>query len=124
MNLNHELHALKEAFSQTKIGKINREFIIKEFITNGVAGLISILITTFVHNFFIPKDWKNLDNAKELIKHNWRTRIKHQDDNVTVLDSTTYELLNWTIIFVVGLIVFTLVENFMEKYLEIRKNKT
>ncbi len=121
MSLQHEINSLKKAFKETRLGKITKEDIIKEFVTNGVAGFISILITSVVHTFFIPNDWKNLENAKELIKHKFRTKIKHEDDNIIVLDNTTYMILNWTIIFIVGLVVFTIVENFMEKYMEIRK---
>ena len=123
MNLKEELATLKQAIKNTRFTRLSKEHIIKEFVTNGVAGIVSILVSALVHNFFIPNDWKDLSNAKELIKHGWRTRVKKEDDHIIVLDSTTYEILNWTILFLVGLIVFTFVENLMENYLELRKNK-
>ena len=122
MDFSKELKYLKLALQQTKLTRITKETVIKEFVTNGVAGIVSLVISSLIHTFFIPMDWKNLDNAKELVKHNWRTKIRGVDDSTIVVDNTTYFILNWIIIFFVGLIVFTIVENFMERYLELRKN--
>lgn len=109
MNWINELNALKRGIRKTQIEPINRKKIAKELIANGVAWILSIVITLFLKQFFAVKNIRNL----------WGLGAK---DKVLV-SQTTFDILGWIAAFILGMFVFTLVEKIMENYLE-ERNKS
>lgn len=105
-----EAKSLLKGIQQTKFRKITKKKIISELVTNGVAAIIALLSTKLLSLFFIVPSIKNIFAFQER-----RSKIK--------VDSETFSILSWVLVFTIGLIVFTIVEQVMENYLKERENK-
>ena len=70
---------------------------------NGVSYAIALLVSSFLHHFISVRNVRNL----------WG--VANKDKNL-MINKDTWEWLNYIIVFAVGLVVFTVVENFMEAY--------
>ena len=79
--------------------------LIFELLSNAIAWAVTLVVTQLLRSFLIvPK----LSNAYGLF--NRKKKIMVSGD--------TFDILSWVIIFIVGLIVFTIVEHIAERYLE------
>lgn len=101
---------MRRAFKKVRMEPISKEKIINEIVTNGVAWILSAIVSVLLHRFFVTPSWRNLGG---LIK----------PKNKIMVDKETFGFINWLIIFIVGLFVFTVVERLMEEYLSERKRK-
>lgn len=108
--LTFELESLVKGIQQTKLRKITKKKVISELVSNGVAAIIALLSTKIVGYFFIVPSVKNIFAFEER-----RSKIK--------VDSETFSFLSWVLIFSIGLVVFTIVEQVMENYLKERESK-
>ena len=80
----------------------------RELITNGVSLTIAIFVTSLLSNFFVAKSAKNLWGLGS-------KKVKVDKDSMAYMETI--------LIFVVGLIVFTLVEQIMDNYYELKDEK-
>jgi hypothetical protein len=81
-----------------------RKKITYELMSNGVAWACALLTSQLLKSFlFVPK----IENGFGVFNNHQRVKVS----------STTFEILSWVIVFVVGLIVFTVVEHYAEKHL-------
>lgn len=105
-----ELALLGKAVKQVRMQPITKKKVIQELVSNGVAGLIALLTTLLLKQFFVVKSIKNL----------WGIAAKRDKYQVS---QESFEWLNWVLVFLVGLVVFTIVEQVMEKYFEERQKQ-
>lgn len=106
--IKQEFTHLAKAIRESKFNKITKEKVIFELITNGVAAIVSLLVSFILHQVFVEKSYKNL----------WGLAVRK---NKVAVNGITFEIISGITIFIIGLFVFTIVENVMEKYFEIRK---
>lgn len=105
-----ELTLLSKACKQVRIQPITKKKVIQELVSNGVAGLIALLTTSILKHFFVVRSVKNL----------WGIAAKKDKYKIS---AESFEWLNWILVFLVGLVVFTIVEQIMEKYFEEREKQ-
>lgn len=99
---------LWKAAKGTNFNGVKKEDIIKELVINGIAWFLSIIVTFLLHGFLEERSIKNLGGL-----------IKPKDK--IMVDKTTFAWVNWILIFIVGLIVFTFVERMLENYFNLKK---
>ncbi len=78
--------------------------VVYELMSNAVAWGCALLVSHILKGFLlVPK----LENGFGLFNRHHKVKVS----------STTFEFLSWGIVFVVGLVVFTVVEYYTEKHL-------
>lgn len=81
-----------------------RKKVTYELMSNGVAWACALLTSQLLKSFlFVPK----IENGFGIFNNHRKMKVS----------STTFDILSWVIVFIVGLIVFTIVEHYAEKYL-------
>lgn len=104
----NEIDAFFRAVKQTKFTGISYAHVGKELLVNGISAILAIGVSALLSKFFTVKSFRNL----------WG--IAKRKDKLLV-DKDTYEWLNAGILFIVGLFVFSIVEDILNKYVEERK---
>ena len=79
-----------------------KDRLIQDLIGNAISYGIAILISSILHHFFAVKSFRNL----------WG--ILGRKKGKVMIDSDTYEWLDWGLTFIVGLFVFTIVDHAMD----------
>jgi hypothetical protein len=108
-DFNEEKEALQRSIKKMRVTPISKETLLKELVINGVSWAVSVSISMLLRQFVVVKSVKNL----------WG--VFNRDK--VLLDKTEFEVLSWILAFIIGLFVFTVVERFMEIYLDERKEK-
>ncbi len=103
-----ELALLGKACKQVRVQPITKKKVIQELVSNGIAGLIALITASVLKQFFLVKSVKNLWGIA-----GGKSRYK--------VSQTSFDWMNTILVFVVGLVVFTIVEQVMEKYFEERE---
>jgi len=88
--------------------KISGQQIKRELISNAVSMIIAVFVASLLSNFFVAKSAKNLWGLGS-------QKVKVSKDSM--------ELMETVIIFVVGLIVFTMVEQVMDNYFHLKDER-
>lgn len=105
-----EIRILVTSIKSTKFRKITWGQISKELIINGVSALIAIFVSSLLNKFFVVKSMKNL----------WGFAAKKDK---MLISKNSYEWLSYFVMFIVGLLVFSFVEQIMENYMNERENE-
>ena len=78
--------------------------IISELISNAIAWACALLTSQLLKSFlFVPK----VENAFGIFNQHQKIKVS----------SKTFDILSWVIVFLAGLLVFTIVEYYTEKHL-------
>jgi hypothetical protein len=89
-----------------------KDRLIQDLIGNAISYGIAIMVSSVLHHFFAVKSFRNL----------WG--IIGKKKGKVMIDSDTYEWLDWTLTFIVGLFVFTIVDHAMDYFVEwLKKQK-
>lgn len=83
-----------------------KERLFQDLLSNAISYGIAIMVSSILHHFFMVKSFRNL----------WG--IVGRKKGKVLIDSDTYEWLDWGLTFIVGLFVFTLVDHAMNYILE------
>ncbi|MBC7486263.1 MAG: hypothetical protein H7282_05895 [Cytophagaceae bacterium] len=83
-----------------------KQRLIQDLIANAVSYGIAILVSGILHKFFAVKSFRNL----------WG--IVGRKKGKVLIDSDTYAWIDWTLTFIIGLFVFTVMEHVMEHVIE------
>lgn len=116
--LRKEFDFFLEGIRKTKFQKITKEKVFFELITNGVAAIIAYLVYALFHNLIF-----NIEKGHKIW---WKRHVSHKDSLLDITQKEFDVIYDWIgipIIFVIGLVVFTAVEQLMENYLNARKEK-
>lgn len=118
MTLKEELSLFSEALKLSKAKRPTKQKIIRELISNGIAWIISLGVSFIIHGFFEERNLKN--QAKHAIgKFLNRGEMKDK----TLVDSETLSLIQWLIVFIIGLFIFSIIEHITENYLDLRSER-
>jgi len=110
-SLEKEFRAFGRALKNTKFKGITKGQVLKELFVNGVSAIIALFVSSILSRFFTVRSFRNL----------WGLAAKKKDK--MLIDKDTYEWLNVIIIFIVGLFVFSIVEELLSKYVEEREKE-
>lgn len=113
--LKTEFNYLLKGIKNTEIRGISRRKLVFELLSNGIAALVAMGAYKLVTLFFRKKNI--IDKAAEKV----RVLEKFQRKDKIAVDETAIDLMSGVIAFVIGLIVFTIVEQVMESYLRERE---
>ena len=80
----------------------------RELISNGVSLAIALFVTSGLSHFFVAKSMKNLWGLGS-------KKVKVDQDSMAFMETI--------LVFIVGLIVFTLVEQVMDNYFKLKDEK-
>lgn len=120
-----ELGLLFRALFSARIGKITKQKLVLELITNGVALLVTLLISgwvkSVVETFFRKKTVGDKIAEKVKFLQRYQNKDKIAVDQETL--SFTEEWLSAIVVFIIGLFIFTYIEKVMEIYLDRRKRR-
>ncbi len=105
-----EIRILTTSIKNTKFRKITWSQITKELIINGVSAIIAILVSSLLNRFFVVRSVKNL----------WGFAAKKDK---MLVSKNSYEWLSYIVMFIVGLLVFSFVEQIMENYMNEREKQ-
>ncbi len=83
-----------------------KERLFQDLFSNAISYGIAILVSSILHHFFAVKSFRNL----------WG--IVGRKKGKVMIDSDTYEWLDWTLTFIVALFVFTIVDHAMDYIIE------
>ena len=103
--LKEEFQLIRKSIVGVKWQTITKRKIKRELISNGVSMVIAIFVASLLSNVFVTKSAKNL----------WGLGSKK-----VKVDKDSMALMETVLIFVVGLIVFTIVEQFMDNYYKMK----
>jgi Na+/H+-translocating membrane pyrophosphatase len=106
--IKEELQLISESIVGVKWQSITLRKIKRELISNGVSLAIAIFVTSFLSNIFVAKAAKNLWGLGS-------KKVKVNKDTMNIMETL--------MIFVIGLLVFTLVEQIMENYYKLKDEK-
>ncbi|MDF2455135.1 MAG: hypothetical protein K0R51_1128 [Cytophagaceae bacterium] len=79
-----------------------RQRLIQDLIANAISYGIAILVSGILHRFFAVRSFRNL----------WG--IVGKKKGKVMIDGDTYAWIDWTLTFIIGLFVFTIMEHVME----------
>jgi len=79
-----------------------KQRLIQDLIANAISYGIAIFVSSILHRFFAVKSFRNL----------WG--IVGKKKGKVMIDSDTYAWIDWTLTFIIGLFVFTIMEHVME----------
>jgi hypothetical protein len=105
----NELNAFVRAVKNSKFKGITWAQVFTELLINGISAIIALFVSSLLGKFFAVRNLRNL----------WGLAARKKSK--ILIDKDTYEWLNIIIIFVIGLFVFSIVEEILSKYLEERK---
>lgn len=83
-----------------------RERLFQDLFSNAISYGIAIMVSSILHHFFAVKSFRNL----------WG--IVGRKKGKVMIDSETYEWLDWCLTFIIALFVFTIVDHAMEYIME------
>jgi|GEM_PF-3161219 len=83
-----------------------KERLFQDLFSNAISYGIAIMVSGILHHFFAVKSFRNL----------WG--IVGRKKGKVMIDSETYEWLDWALTFIVALFVFTIVDHAMEYIIE------
>lgn len=118
MTFKEELNLFGEAIKLSKGKRPTKQKIIRELISNGIAWIISLGVSFIVHGFF---EERNLKNQTKYAIGKILNRGEMKDK--TLVDPETLSIIQWLIVFVIGLFIFSIIEHVTENYLELRSEK-
>lgn len=133
--IQNELTFLWKAVANTKFGKLTKKNILKELLINGVALLITLLISSGIHSLMSGyiREKNNKDRFNEKIHYeDMRERVgflkklekKDRDDRVALEKEEISNIESWVsgiVVFIIGLFVFTYVEAVLERFFRYRE---
>ena len=135
--MKEELSYLLRAVTGTRFGTLTKKGILKELLINGVALLITLLISSGVHSLMSGyiREKNNTDRFKEKIHYTeMRERVgflkkfekKDRDERIVMDEKEISNLESWVsgiVVFVIGLFVFTYVELVLERFFKFREER-
>lgn len=78
----------------------------KELATNGIALIVAFSISKLISHFFVVKTWHSF--------------FRHGSSHQMQVSEGTMAVISLSLEFVIGLLVFTFIEHFIENYLAIK----
>ncbi|HTF81184.1 MAG TPA: hypothetical protein VL947_05650 [Cytophagales bacterium] len=108
-NFERELRAFKRAITGSKFQGITWGQVGKELFINGVSALITLVVSQVLGKFFAVRSFRNL----------WGLAARKRDK--VLINKDTYEWLNIVLIFIIGLFVFSIIEQVLHRYFEERE---
>ncbi len=106
--IKEELQLIGRSMVGVKWQAITKRKIKRELISNGISMLIAILVTSLLSNFFVAKSIKNLWGLGS-------KKVKVNQDSMMIMETL--------LVFVVGLVVFTIVEQVVDNYFILKDEK-
>lgn len=106
--IKEEFHLIFKSISTVKWTGISMRQVKRELIANGVSLIIAIIVASLLSNFFVAKSAKNLWGLGS-------KKVKVSKDSM--------ELMEGIMIFIVGLVVFTIVEQIMDNYYHLKDER-
>lgn len=88
-----------------------KQRLIQDLIANAISYGIAILVSGILHKFFAVKSFRNL----------WG--IMGKKKGKIMINSDTYAWIDWTLTFIIGLVVFTIMEHVMQYVIEWYKDQ-
>ena len=88
-----------------------RQRLIQDLIANAVSYGIAMMVSGILHHFFAVKNFRNL----------WG--ILGRKKGKMLIDADTYAWIDWTLTFLIGLFVFTIMEHVMHHAIAWYKKK-
>ncbi|HSZ72211.1 MAG TPA: hypothetical protein VK750_06005 [Cytophagaceae bacterium] len=88
-----------------------KQRLIQDLIANAVSYAIAVLVSGILHHFFAVKNFRNL----------WG--ILGKKKGKVMIDADTYAWIDWTLTFIIGLFVFTIMEHVMHYVIKWYKEK-
>ena len=133
--LKKEFTLFLKAVLNTRFGTLTKKHILKELLINGVALLVTLLISGAVHNVLSGyiREKNNVDRVKETLHYEQirekvgvlkRLERPNRDERIVLEKDEISNLESWVsglVVFIVGLFVFTYVEAVMERFLSYRE---
>ncbi len=113
-----EFSFFMEGAKKARLQKPSKEGVIRELISNGVAALIAYFVYSMLRGIF-----KVDNNLKYGLK---KTFAPNRIETMEISERDFNWIMDWVgvpIIFVISIVVFSLVEQIMEHYMEARTKK-